>query len=278
MKKQAVIVMDQFRKSLEREQAALRQAQEAFDLKEFVTANALRAAERESYMLYLMTDASQDMAGILLVSCRSFYFLRVPSHDALFSSLLVGSFMDAAAEEERVNARVDILLQLAHQNGADFWADEDRTRHIVQFQDRATQIREFHDFFGSTLSIVYNAMFSQNPQPGNLTELMGKFRYTQSIHDFAKAQMVAGAKFALIWLKVCHSKLDFSSVIDTFYRKTSKRRVNVDTHNAVVSSVAEKMIDELLRVDANFFKEFRYDDSTQNVCAARENITIDKFV
>jgi hypothetical protein len=64
--------------------------------------------------------------------------------------------------------------------------------------------------------MVYNAMFPQNPQPENLTELMGKFRDAQSIHDFAKAQMVAGAKFILIWLKVCHSKLDFSNVIDTF--------------------------------------------------------------
>jgi hypothetical protein len=166
--------------------------------------------------------------------------------------------------------RVEILLRLAQQNGSDFWADEDRTHRIVQFQDRATQVREFRDFFGSTLSMVYNAMFPRNPQPENLTELMGKLRDVQSIHDFVKAQMVAGAKFALIWLKVCHSKLDFSSVIDTFYRKMLKRRVNVDRHNAVVSPVAEKMIDELLRVDANFFTEFRYDDSMQNVRAARE--------
>jgi hypothetical protein len=63
-----------------------------------------------------------------------------------------------------------------------------------------------------------------------------------------------------------------------FYRKTSKRRINVDKHNAVVSPVAEKMIDKLLRVDAAFFKEFRYDDSTQIVRAAIENITIDRFV
>jgi hypothetical protein len=90
--------------------------------------------------------------------------------------------------------------------------------------------------------------------------------------------MVAGNKFSLIWLKVCHSKLDFSGVVDAFYRKTSKRRVNVDKHNAVVSPVDEKMIDELLRVDAAFFKELRYDDSTQIIRAARENITIDRFL
>jgi hypothetical protein len=77
--------------------------------------------------------------------------------------------------------------------------------------------------------------------------------------------MVDGAKFALIWLKVCNSKLDFSNIIGTFYRKTSKRRINVDKHSAVVSPIAEKMINELLRVDAAFLKEFQYDDSTQIV-------------
>jgi hypothetical protein len=90
--------------------------------------------------------------------------------------------------------------------------------------------------------------------------------------------MVADAKVALIWLKICHSKLDFGNVVDTFYLKMSKRRVNVDKHNAAVSRVARKMIDELLRVNATFFKEFWYDDSTQIVCDARENISIDRLI
>jgi hypothetical protein len=126
--------------------------------------------------------------------------------------------------------------------------------------------------------MVYNALFSRNPQPANLTELMNKFRDVESIHDFVKAQMVAGAKFSLIWLKVCHSKLDFSGVVDAFYRKTSKIKVNVDRHNAVVLPVAEKMIDELLRFDAAFFTEFWYDDSRQIARATKENITIDRLV
>jgi hypothetical protein len=47
--------------------------------------------------------------------------------------LLTGSFLDAAAEEQRVNLRVEVLLRLARANDIDFWADEDRTRRIVQF-------------------------------------------------------------------------------------------------------------------------------------------------
>ena len=63
MKRQAVVIMDQSRKSLERERAALQQAQETLELKETATAEALRAASREEYMLDLLTDASLDMAG-----------------------------------------------------------------------------------------------------------------------------------------------------------------------------------------------------------------------
>jgi hypothetical protein len=107
---------------------------------------------------------------------------------------------------------------------------------------------------------------------------MHKCRDMESIHDFVKAQMVASAKFALIWLKVCHSKLDFNNLFDLFYRKTSKRRVNVDKNNEVASLVAEKMIDELLRYDAAFFTDHRYDYSTQNIRAARENIAIDRLI
>jgi hypothetical protein len=63
MKKQAVTVMDQSRKSSDRERAALRQAQEALEWN--AAADASRAIKRDNYMLDLMTDASQDMAGML---------------------------------------------------------------------------------------------------------------------------------------------------------------------------------------------------------------------
>jgi hypothetical protein len=64
MKKQAIIVMDRSRKSLDREQDALRKVQEALELKESAAAEVSRAVKRENYMLDLMTDASEDMAGI----------------------------------------------------------------------------------------------------------------------------------------------------------------------------------------------------------------------
>jgi hypothetical protein len=64
MKKQAIIIMDQSHKSSEHEKTALRQAQEALELKDSAVADALRATTREDYMLNLITEASQDMAGV----------------------------------------------------------------------------------------------------------------------------------------------------------------------------------------------------------------------
>jgi hypothetical protein len=66
MKKQTLIIMDQSRKSSEKEKVALQQAQEAIAAKEAAVAEASKAATRENFMLELMTEASLEMAGILL--------------------------------------------------------------------------------------------------------------------------------------------------------------------------------------------------------------------
>lgn len=63
LKKKTMTGLDQARKSSDREQAALLQAQESLNLEKATTLKATRSAERENYMLDLMTDASQDMAG-----------------------------------------------------------------------------------------------------------------------------------------------------------------------------------------------------------------------
>jgi hypothetical protein len=83
MKNQAIIVMDQSRKSSKREKIALQQAHEALTLKEAAVAEAAQATSREDYMLHLMTDASQDMAGMLRKFESSLHFI------CLFSSLIV---------------------------------------------------------------------------------------------------------------------------------------------------------------------------------------------
>jgi hypothetical protein len=69
LKKQTMTALDQAKKSAEREQTALLQTQKSLDLEKAATSQAKRAAERENYLLDLMTDASEDMAGMLPFSC-----------------------------------------------------------------------------------------------------------------------------------------------------------------------------------------------------------------
>ncbi|KAK1551541.1 hypothetical protein QYE76_027024 [Lolium multiflorum] len=153
MKKQSIIVMDQSRKSSEREKIALQQAQEALILKEIVVAKASQATSREDYILDLMTDVSLDMAG---------------------------SFLDAAAEDQRVDARSDLLVILSLENDSSFW--------------------------------------------------------------------------------ICYPKLDMSDIVEICHAKLRKRKKNVDKINDVVTPVAEKMIDDLIQMDADFFMEGHYAD------------------
>jgi CII-binding regulator of phage lambda lysogenization HflD len=155
--------------------------------------------------------------------------------------LVLGSFIDVVDEDQRVDSRVEVLLRLARERGSDFWGCEDRTRRIVQFQDCAAQVQEFLDLCTSTLATVYNTMFPRNPQPETLPELMKKFKNVHQIHDFVKAQLMAGARFALIWLKICNSKLDLNKVIDVCYSKLRQRRRNVDKLNNAVTPVAKSL-------------------------------------
>nr|XP_051190141.1 uncharacterized protein LOC127303447 [Lolium perenne] len=61
-KKQSLMLMEQSRKSSEREKIALQQAQDAITEKDAAVAEAAAATTREIFMLQLLTDASLDMA------------------------------------------------------------------------------------------------------------------------------------------------------------------------------------------------------------------------
>ncbi|KAK1678032.1 hypothetical protein QYE76_038880 [Lolium multiflorum] len=250
MKKQVVLAMDQSRKSSEREKIALQQAQEALALKEIAVAEVAQAVSREDYILNLMTDASLDMAG---------------------------SFLDVAAEDQRVDARSDLLVKLALQNNSSFWATPDRTWRIVRFQDRAGQVREYLEFCTKTLAMVYNAMFPRNLRPKTIPDLMDKFKSAHRIHGFVKAQLMAGARFAMIMLQICYPKLDMSNIVEICHAKLRKRKKNVDKINDVVTPVADKMIDDLIRMDANFFMEGHYADF-MGATAEGERVNIDDLI
>ncbi|KAK1667816.1 hypothetical protein QYE76_055975 [Lolium multiflorum] len=230
-KKQTLMMMEQSHKASEAEKIALQQAQEAMAAKETAVSEAEKATTRENFMLELMNEASVDMSG---------------------------SFLDTAAEEERVNARTNLLVNLSLDHGSLFWATPERTRQIVRFQDRACQVREFLDFCTRTLSLVYKTMFPRNEAPDILLGLMEKFRDAPQIHGFVRAQLSAGARFAMMMIKICYPKFDMSQIVTKCLAKMAKRKRDVGKIDDHVTPVAEDMMDELLRMDAEFFVKGSY--------------------
>jgi hypothetical protein len=201
------------------------------------------------------------------------FLLLVPSFFA--DSFKIGSFLDAATEDERVEARSNALLRLAREHGSNFWGTPERTRQIVRFQDRALQVREFLDFCMKTLSLVYGTMFPRNKMPETLPALMEKFRDAPRIHGFVRAQLAAGARFAMIMIKICYPKLDVGQVVPKCLAKMAKRRKNFSKYDDVVTPVAKDMMDELLRMDSEFFVKGNYaEHSTRPV----NRMTIDNIL
>ena len=114
--------------------------------------------------------------------------------------------------------------------------------------------------------MAYNAMFPRNPQPETFAELMELFKDTKNIHRFIKAQMVAGAKFALVWVRIHSPKLDIDKVAEgLMLSDMKKRKVKLDKHIDAMTGPAEKMIDKLLESDKRFFKDYRYDEETNQM-------------
>jgi hypothetical protein len=189
----------------------------------------------------------------------------------------IGSFVNAATEDERVEARSNVLLRLAQEHGSNFWGTPERTRQIVRFQDRALQVCDFLDFCTRTLSLVYGTMFPRNKMPETLPALMEQFRDAPRIHGFVRAQLAAGARFAMIMIKICCPKLDMGQIVPKCLAKMAKRKRNFGKYDDIVTPVAEDMMDELLRLDAEFFVKGSYaEHSTRAV--NNERLIIDNIL
>jgi multidrug efflux pump subunit AcrA (membrane-fusion protein) len=120
LKKQTMTALDQARNSSDSEQAALLQAQESLNLGKTATSKAARSAEHENYMFDLMTDASQDMAGALPFSFKLDKCFLSTTYYILLFFFGIGSFLDIAIKEQRVNLRVGGIMRLATEANVDF--------------------------------------------------------------------------------------------------------------------------------------------------------------
>ena len=113
--------------------------------------------------------------------------------------------------------------------------------------------------------------------PETLPALLDKFRDAPRIHGFVRARMSAGARFAMIMIQICYPKLDMSRIVAKCLAKMAKRKRNIDKIDDVVKPVAEDMMDELLRMDAEFFVKGSYAEHSTRT-SNNERMTIDNIL
>jgi hypothetical protein len=92
------------------------------------------------------------------------------------------------------------------------WSDPRRRRAIVLLQDRAQHIGELVDGCRTALITMHSVMLPRNPLPGSFPLLLDTFRSSQRIHRLIELNLVAGANFALGWMRKWHPRLNYISM------------------------------------------------------------------
>jgi hypothetical protein len=108
-------------------------------------------------------------------------------------------------------------------------------------------------------------MLPRNPPPESVKKLLDAFRSIQRIHRLIELNLVAGANFALGWIRKWHPRLNYSSMSLSLPPGRAKLQVHMDA----TLQPARRIIGRLLQEDARFFCEHHYlnplmvDDSDQ---------------
>jgi hypothetical protein len=86
------------------------------------------------------------------------------------------------------------------------------------------------------LTTMYSVMLPRNPPPKKFKQLLDVFRSSQRIDRLIELNLVAGANFALGWIRNWHLRLNYSSIVDGFRvartRGTTRRTQKIRTQGA----------------------------------------------
>jgi hypothetical protein len=175
-----------------------------------------------------------------------------------------GTCLNPADEDRLVSERI-AALDRASKDTDSLWVDPRRRSTIVLLQDRAQNIGEAVDGCQRSLTTMYYVMIPCNPPPESFKQLLDAFRSSQRIHRLIELNLVAGANFALGWIRKWHPRLNYSSMSPSLPLGCVTLRVHMDA----TLQPARRIIARLLQEDAVFFHEHHYlnplmvDDSDQ---------------
>jgi hypothetical protein len=103
---------------------------------------------------------------------------------------------------------------------------------------------------------MHSVMLPRNPLPGSFPLLLDTFRSSQRIHRLIELNLVAGANFALGWMRKWYPRLNYSSMSLSHPSGGASLRVHMES----TLQHARRIIARLLQADATFFREYHYLD------------------
>jgi hypothetical protein len=156
-------------------------------------------------------------------------------------------------EGHRVSKRI-AALEKASKDTDTLWVDPRCRSAIVLLQDRAHHIGEAVDGCQKSLTTMYSVMLSRNPPPEGFKQLLDVFRTSQRIHRLIELNLVAGANFALGWIRKWHPRLNYSSMSLSL----PPGRATLQFHMDATLQPARRIIARLLQEDARFFCKHHY--------------------
>jgi hypothetical protein len=136
------------------------------------------------------------------VPCSLSCFLLFHCYCLIFF-VISGTCLDFVVEARQVFEQ-NTALEKASEGIDSLWSDPRRRRAIVLLQDRAQHIGEAVDGCQRSLTTMYSVMLPRNPLRGSFPLLLDTFRSSQLIHRLIELNLVAGANFALGWVRKWH--------------------------------------------------------------------------
>jgi hypothetical protein len=169
--------------------------------------------------------------------------------------VVTGTCLDYAAEARRV-AKRNAALEKMSEGMDSLWSNPRCHSAIVLLQDCAQHIGESIDGCRRALVTMHSVMLPRNPLPRSFPLLLDTFRSSQRIHRLIELNLVAGANFALEWIRKWHPRLNYSSISLSLAPGGASLRVHMES----TLQPARRLVARLLQADAAFFREYHYLD------------------
>jgi hypothetical protein len=106
--------------------------------------------------------------------------------------------------------------------------------------------------------MMFSMIFLRNPFPENFGQLLENFKTSQRIHRPLELNLIAGANFALAWVRKWHSKLNFNTISPGLPPPQRSREVPMQVHMDATLEPAKRMITRLFEANVGFFREYHY--------------------